>query len=181
MRVLESERLLIKPVEERDLPGLLELRWDADVMRYLIHEAINEKEQNDWFKSLNTKKNLALSIFLKKDGALTLVGTVGLYEIDTRHQRAVWRIRLTPAVQGMGIGFEATRMTLEYGFRTMNLHKITSNSMAENAAIIKMTHKLGFQNEGILRSHYYFNGRFRDAIMFGMLKDEFEAMDYNKK
>ena len=28
MRVLESDRIVLKPIEEEDLPLLLELRWD---------------------------------------------------------------------------------------------------------------------------------------------------------
>ncbi len=55
MRVLESDRLLIKPVEEDDLAYLLDLRWDADIMGYLIHDPISMENQENWFRNL--KKN----------------------------------------------------------------------------------------------------------------------------
>ena len=181
MRILESKRLLLKPVTEEDLSFLLDLRWNAGVMKYLVHDPIGMKEQAEWFRTLNTKKNLALSVFLKEGKETKICGTVGLYDIDTRHMRATWRIRLSPEVQGKGIGFEATAMTMKYGFDTLNLNRIVSNSMADNAAIIKMTQKLGFTDEGVLRKHYFFNGKYNDAIQFGILREEFYGMGYVKE
>ena len=66
MRYLESERLLIKPVEEEDLCALLELRWDKDIMQYLVHEPISKKKQLEWYSGLSDK-DIALSIFSKND------------------------------------------------------------------------------------------------------------------
>lgn len=172
MRYLESDRLLLKPVEEADIAALLELRWDKSIMQYLVHDPIGMKQQKEWFQGLGAK-NLALSIFLKSGEDAELIGTIGLYEINMRHQRAIWRLRLTPRVQGKGIGFEATRMLLEYGFYTLNLHKICSDSFSDNAAIVKLSKKLGFTDEGLLRKHYYHEGEFRDVIFFGILKEDF--------
>ena len=41
MRVLESDRIVLKPIEEEDLPLLLELRWDETLTDYLIHNPIS--------------------------------------------------------------------------------------------------------------------------------------------
>ena len=45
MRILESDILLIKPVEEADLEELVNVRWDADVMEHLRHEPIGMQHQ----------------------------------------------------------------------------------------------------------------------------------------
>ena len=71
MRYLESERLLIKPVEEEDIYQLLEFRWDKDIMQYLVHEPISKQQQQEWFKNIS-KKDLPLSIFLKEEDGLEL-------------------------------------------------------------------------------------------------------------
>ena len=52
MRILETQKLLLKPIEVEDLNYLLNLRWEQDVMNYLIHDPISVKNQNDWFNSL---------------------------------------------------------------------------------------------------------------------------------
>ena len=172
MRILETERLLLKPVEADDLKYLLNLRWNSEVMDYLIHDPISYKNQIDWFNNLS-KKDLAMSIFLKEETELRIIGTIGLYEINTRHQRAIWRIRLDPERQGKGYATEAIRLILDYGFNTLNLNKITSDSFADNEAIVNLTLKLGFKQEGLLFGHYYHKGKFRDAIQFGLLREDF--------
>ena len=172
MRILETERLLLKPVEADDLEFLLNLRWDKEVMNYLIHDPISFKNQVDWFNHLSNK-DLALSIFIKEDSQLKIIGTIGLYEINTRHQRAIWRIRLDPARQGKGYATEAIKLILDYGFNTLNLNKIISDSFADNEAIVNLTLKLGFKQEGLLVGHYFHKGKFRDAIQFGLLREDF--------
>ncbi len=173
MRILETERLLLRPIEEEDIYELLEIRWDKDVMVYSLHEAVSRSEQLAWFKGLNTKKNLALSVLLKKDGGLKLVGTIGLYDINTRHQRATFRMRLSKECQGQGIGFEAGRMLMEYGFNVLNLHKICGDQFAINKAAVTFCRHLGFEEEGTLREHFYQNGEFRDVSFVGLLKGDF--------
>jgi ribosomal-protein-alanine N-acetyltransferase len=172
MRILETERLLLKPIEVEDLKYLLNLRWEQEVMNYLIHDPISAKSQNDWFNNLK-KTDLALSIFLKENGSLKIIGTIGLYEVNTRHQRAIWRIRLDPTQQGKGYAKEAINLMLDYGFNTLNLNKIISDSFADNTAIINLTLKLGFKQEGLLVGHYFHKGEFRDAIQFGLLRKDF--------
>lgn len=174
MRVLESDRLLLRPIEEQDLQELLELRWNAEVMRHLVHEPISPARQFAWFKSLSDR-DVPLTILLKEGKARRLIGTVGLYNIDPRHQLATWRLRISGDVQGQGLGYESTSMTLDYGFSTLNLHRVVSTSFAENTAIIRLSEKLGFRNEGLFRRHFYNQGEFRDVISFGLLKEDFYA------
>lgn len=172
MRILETERLLLKPVENEDLEFLLDLRWNRDIMQHLIHDPISLKNQNDWFNNLKST-DLPLSIFVKENDERHLVGTTGLYQINSRHQRAVWRIRIDPSHQGKGYAKEATCLLLDYGFNTLNINKITSDSFADNKAIVDLTLKLGFKQEGLLTGHYFHKGKFRDAMLFGLLRDDF--------
>ena len=172
MRILESERILLKPIELEDLNFLLNLRWEQEVMNYLIHDPISFKNQLDWFNNIK-KTDVALSIFLKEDNDLKIIGTIGLYEINDRHQRAIWRIRLDSSQQGKGYATEAINLLLDYGFNTLNLNKIISDSFADNTAIVNLTLKLGFKQEGLLVGHYFHKGEFRDAIQFGLLRKDF--------
>ena len=172
MRILESERLLLKPIEEEDIYELLEIRWDRDVMSLSLHEPISRREQLEWFRSL-TRKDLALSVFLKENGELRLMGTIGLYNINMRHQRAVFRMRLALEAQGKKIGFKAGRMLMEYGFNVLNLQKICGDQFAYNKAAVTFCRHLGFVEEGVLRRHFYQDGEFRDVSFVGLLKDDF--------
>ena len=173
MRVLESERILLKPVEYDDLEYLLQLRWDKEITNFLIHEPLSLKNQQDWFDNIK-RNDMPLSIFEKKNDGLNIIGTIGLYNINARHQRAVWRIRIDGSSQGKGYAKEAIQMLLDYGFNTLNLNKITSESMESNVAILKLTKKMGFKEEGVMKDHFFHQGEFKNAVLFGLLRDDYK-------
>ena len=47
--------------------------------------------------------------------------------------------------------------------------------MADNAGSAHVLEKLGMRQEGRLREHEYYKGRWWDTLLFGMLDDEWEA------
>ena len=184
MRVLETDRLVLKPVEETDLQYLLDLRWDAGIVNYLIHEPLSYSDQIKWFNGL-TKKDMPLLLWVKQeDGALERGGTIGLYNINQRHQTAIWKLRIDDKFQNKGFAVESAVMVFTYGFENLNLNKITGTLFADNPGTVKMHKKLGFTNEGLLREHYYHQGSFKDCVYVGLLKRDFDkerAISYVKR
>ncbi len=73
MRMLETERLFLRPVEEADLEELLKLQWDRNLMTYMNFKPLTIENQKEWLKSLG-KNNLAFSIFLKTADKVSIVG-----------------------------------------------------------------------------------------------------------
>lgn len=182
MRVLESDRIVLKPIEEEDLPLLLELRWDETLTDYLIHNPISMVHQKKWFEKVYKNGDLALSIFYKENEQLRHIGLIGLYDFNQRHRRATWKsLRIIPEYQGKGIAMEASLMLLDYVFNTLNLHKITSDSFEENSSILKLLEKLGFKREGVLIEHYFHQGKYKNAVIHSVLREEFnEKFKCNK-
>jgi RimJ/RimL family protein N-acetyltransferase len=174
MRILETEELLIKPVEDEDIKPLMDLRWDADVMEYLLHDPIGMREQKLWYES--SKNDKVFSVFLKEPKGLTLIGTTGLYNINMRHQTAVLKLRIAPQVQGRGLGYKIFVLILDYAFDTLNLRKILSDNFSDNKRVAAMKEKLGFVKEGVLRKHYYHKGDFKDADVYNLLREDYKAV-----
>ena len=172
MRVLETERLLLRPVEESDLGELLAFQWDRKIMGLMNFKPLSMNDQKEWLKTLGGKK-LAFSIILKAENEQELIGVATLNQIDHLHQRASWGMKLKMERQSGGIGFEVSLILFHFAFSTLNLHKISGDTVAENAAARKMCQNLGLREEGLLVSHYYQNGKFRDVVLVGILKEEF--------
>ncbi|MCR4879237.1 MAG: GNAT family N-acetyltransferase [Bacteroidales bacterium] len=176
MRILESERLIMKPVEPEDLPYLMEQRWDADLTDHIIHNPISTYNQQQWYEKICRNGDVVLAIFFKKaDGEKPeLLGAVGLYDFNTRHQRATIKtMRIPKEYQGLGIASEALCMLIDYGFNTLNLNKITCDTFADNFGSIKHLEKVGFQREGCLKQHYFHQGKFKDALIYSLLREDF--------
>ena len=45
MRMLETDRLLLKPVEESELGSLLEMQWSQELMKYMIFKPLSLENQ----------------------------------------------------------------------------------------------------------------------------------------
>jgi RimJ/RimL family protein N-acetyltransferase len=173
MRILESERILLKPVEPDDLSCLLEQRWDAELTEYIIHNPISSYNQQLWYEKICRNGDLALTVSYKNgDQQPIMIGTTGLYDINQRHQRATWKtLRILKQYQNLGLAYEASELLMDYGFNTLNLNKITCDVFPDNQSVIRLLERLGFQKEGRLQQHYFHQGQFKDVVIYSLLRE----------
>ena len=78
-----------------------------------------------------------------------------------------------PNYRGKGIGSEASKLILDFAFKRLNLNKVYLQTSERFEGAINMYKKIGFIKDGILRQHYYSNGRYEDKIIFSILKEEY--------
>ncbi len=106
-----------------------------------------------------------------------LIGGAGLFEIQWANQVASFGIAIgDPVYWGRGYGSDAMRLILGYAFRELNLYRVSSSTIAYNTRAIKAHEKVGFQREGIQRNAIQREGQRFDAIVFGILRSECEAL-----
>ena len=67
------------------------------------------------------------------------------------------------------------RLLLDYAFRLRNFRKVWLWVHGDNERAIRAYRACGFVEEGRLRDHVYSNGRYVDAVYFGVLRHEWEA------
>ena len=75
------------------------------------------------------------------------------------------------------------RILMRYGFYQLRSQKCDSVCLANNEGSIRLHEKLGFVREGRKRRAVYLNGEFVDEVLWGVLKEEFDANEkhYQKK
>ena len=169
MKLLETDRITLKLIEEKDLEYLLNLRCDINVCSGIIHTPLNMENQKKWFSNLDQKYS-----FIIIDNVTKLfLGTIGFTFLDRLHQRATWYIRLDSQYQGKGYGNEASRVLVDYAFRHMNINRLDCDCFDENPAAAANIKKLGFEQEGILRDYYFHDGKFKSIILFSLLKHDY--------
>ena len=74
-----------------------------------------------------------------------------------------------------GYAAEAMRVLMRYGFYQLRSQKCDSVCLDGNEGSIRLHEKLGFIREGRKRRAVYLNGEFVDEILWGVLKEEFDA------
>jgi RimJ/RimL family protein N-acetyltransferase len=107
------------------------------------------------------------------DGAA--VGSALLFDFDLFAGHAEAGISLVPEARGRGVGTQAMRLLVEFGFVRCNLRRIHLQAIASNAGALRSYEKAGFVVEGRRREHAWVRGRYEDIVLMSVLRSEFNA------
>ncbi len=77
--------------------------------------------------------------------------------------------------QRKGITLQICQMLIEELFEQQGMQKVVICCNDDNQASIGVAQKLGFQLEGNLRNHFVVNGKLRNMLSFGLLKEEWRS------
>jgi len=182
---LTGERVILRPYLDADLPGLRAAMADLDVLRLTgsVHsdaearEPVSpeqEKARLDWFRTRNqTDGRLDLAVVDKASGAC--VGEAVLNEWDPGNESCNFRVLIGPAGQDRGLGTEATRLVVGYGFERLGLHRIALEVYAFNPRARRVYEKAGFRVEGVLRESLRYGDQWIDATVMSILAPEWPS------
>ncbi len=73
-----------------------------------------------------------------------------------------------------GYGTETVELLLKEVFEQLNLHRAEWWTFAENTTSLRLAEKMGFKEEGRLRDTVFFDNRFHDMVVLGLLRDEYK-------
>lgn len=103
-----------------------------------------------------------------------VIGNCGFHNWLPEHQRAEIGYFLSAGFRSKGFMLEALKQVIDHGFNTMNLFRIEAFISPDNKPSINLIRKLGFSYEGLLRSHYHFNGKIHDSAIYSLLKSDLD-------
>jgi diamine N-acetyltransferase len=101
------------------------------------------------------------------------VGTVGLFDISYVHSTAELGIAIGER-RGRGLGTEATRLALEWAFRTLGLHNVILGALAWNEGALRAYERAGFRRIGVRRGGAMSRGRRSDVVLMDAIPDDLE-------
>lgn len=178
VRFLTSERLYLRPIEQSDLPRCQ--LWINDphiwrttgVMRPM--DAVAEANWHAGHDRSMTPRDLHLAIVLG-DGDRH-IGNTGLISIDWVNRKGETGTLIGERDSwNKGYATEAKALLLRYCFHTLNLHRVESQVVEYNEASARHLLRNGFQLEGRRRAAMFREGRYNDLLLFGLLREEWEA------
>lgn len=104
-----------------------------------------------------------------------LVGSIGLLYVDQDAEKTELAYWLTQKEEGKGIVTRAAREIVDYAFTELGLNKIEIGAAVGNDKSAAVAKRLGFQEEGTIRSYEKLHGRFLDRTFFGLLRSEWQT------
>jgi len=104
------------------------------------------------------------------------VGWATLHSRDQKNGTFGFGVAVYRDYRGHGYAVDAVLTLLKYGFWEQRYQKCNSVCFHTNEASVRMHEKLGFIHEGLIRRNCFFNGKYHDDVLFGMTREEFDAL-----
>lgn len=173
-----SAKLTLTKIEKKDMPALYTWFADETFLQYYDYMPPIPQSAAEVDKTISDYNNQdtaeVFAIRLGEDGHI--IGLAGFDDIIKPNGVATLFIGIgNTADRGRGYGRQALELLIDYGFKTLDLHRIQLQVLEFNQAAIRLYEKAGFVREGVLREFLIREGRRYDLIMYGLLKKEWQA------
>jgi len=170
--VVEGERVALGPLR-MDLAPTYQ-RWENDLEVATANGRVipfTLEAERERIAGRNGQPDLCdFTVYDRADQ--TPIGWSSLFHIDHRNGTAQFGIDLGER-RGHGLGTEAARLTLDWGFTVLGLHNIMLAVAAWNARAIRVYTKVGFREMGRRRGMGLTMGRRDDGVFMDLLAAEF--------
>lgn len=146
---LETERLIIQPMNITDAHNLYAYRSHPDVVRFQSMMFKNEREAQHFIENHQgfdfgiPDTWYQLGIFLKSEQEL--IGDIGVHFLNENIKTVEIGYTIAPARQRNGYAFEAAHRFLDFLFTNMNTNTVIGITDSRNKASIRLLVRLGFQ------------------------------------
>ena len=179
---LTGERVLLRPfMLDADAPALRAMLQDAEAMRLTggshgpgdlpAWDAAAQARFREWYETRNLEQG-RLDLAVVDRASARCVGEVVLNDWNEANRSCGFRTLLGPDGRGRGLGTEAVRMIVGYGFERLGLHRISLEVYSFNPRARRVYDKVGFVAEGVLRDALRWGDEWIDATVMSILAPE---------
>lgn len=181
---LETKRLVLRRFAVTDAMAYYELRSNEEAMQYMDRPLSKSKEEaleaiKKTHQNFRKKKGIWWALADKRNNKF--MGYIGFKEIDKKNKSAEIGYVLHPDYWASSWMTEAVEAVLKFVFEELNLHRVIGNINPANEASRGLLKKFGFQREAYFREDYYFDGKFLDSEIYGLLASDYDPEHGYKK
>lgn len=169
------EGVYLRGLLETDLEHAFNWRNDRRVWKWCRQNDILQWDNHvAWFHSTISDPSIRMYAITSRDEPSRVVGVCGLTSIDTLNRRAEFSLYIDPELHGEGYGHRALKTLIAHGFLNLGLNVVWGETYDGNPAA-EMFGRVGLKKEGTRRQFYFRDGRFIDAHLYSITRDEWAA------
>lgn len=165
---LKTNRLLIRPFDEKDADALHGYVSNPSVMTYLP-EDVFDLETTHGFIAEQSRKPEKYAVTCGEK----LVGHIVFHPYFGDHTYEIGWV-FHPDHQGKGYASEAASAVLEHGFGALALHRIIATCQPENIASWRVMEKIGMRREGHFKKCIPAGDDWWDEYYYSILQEEWK-------
>jgi len=172
-----GKHVSLSAVEKEDLQQLLNWRNNPDFRKHFReYRELNLNQQDKWFEEKVVKDNTTLMFSIKRNEDNELLGCCGFVYINWVHRHADLSLYIgyeNAYIDDEGYAEESCWLLLEYGFNELYLNKIWTEIYEFDNKKKELYDKFGFQQDGLLRQNYWYDGKWWDSRMLSLLNSDY--------
>ncbi len=162
---LRGRIVRLRPLTERDLPRIAEIRRTPEVFRRWRGEDLARELADD----LARDDEIQFAVETEDGRIVGMIQFAEETEPDYRH--ASIDIFVDPSVHRQGIATDAITTLVDHLLGARGHHRLTIDPAADNAAAIACYEKVGFRRVGIMRSYErQRDGSWADALLMDLIR-----------
>lgn len=177
--MIYGDRIRLVAIEYEDLPIFVKWINDPEVRRGLeLFLPMSYPQEKKWFERMleRPQETQPMTIEVRNGADWVKIGNLGFFDFNYRARRAECGIMIgEKGYWNQGYGTESITLLLKHGFETLNLHRIMLQVYEDNPRAIRCYEKAGFVHEGRLRAARFFEGKYFDILIMGILEAEWDA------
>jgi N-acetyltransferase len=179
--ILETEKVILRPIAEADYQAFLELgKKDFDMWYYFTFNLGDEEQLRNWMAASFADKKAGtrrpFTIIDKESGRIAGSTSMGNISYHDLRLEIGWSW-LGPDFRSTGINKHAKYSMMKYAFDELNFERVEFKTDVMNTRARKGLENVGGKEEGVLRSHMtMWNNRRRTSIYYSVLKDEWPGL-----
>ena len=173
---LETDRVLLRPIEESDYTALLDLARDEGMWYYFTLNLADKNDLRKWmgiaFAEKASGSRRPFTIIDKATNKIAGSSSMGNIAYHDLRLEIGWSW-LGKNFRGTDINRHAKFCMMNYAFEELNFERVEFKTDVLNERAKQGLRKVGGIEEGVLRSHMtMWNDRRRDSIYFSVIKNE---------
>jgi RimJ/RimL family protein N-acetyltransferase len=167
---LRDGDLVLRPWTEADVPALVEACNDPEISRWIPAIPAPYTQDHALAFVRGEVRPLEHSRAITVDAVVVGAIGLGLNSEEYRGRIGYW---VAAAARGRGFCTRALSLLSRWALDDLDLQRLELITDPDNVASQRVAEKVGFQREGVLRSHLLHpDGRRRDSVMFSLLPGE---------
>lgn len=170
---MKNEKIRLRALEPEDLELLYE--WENNDSYWVLSNTVSPFSKYTLKRYLeNSHKNIyetgQLRLMIDQIPDKVTIGTIDIFDFDPFHKRAGLGILIAnEAYRRKGYASMSLAILIEYCFKTLQLHQLYCNILANNCESMELFKKQGFVQTGIKKDWIKTSDSYLDEYIFQLI------------
>lgn len=177
--MIEGNKVILREITLDDTDDIIRWRNNPNVKKnFCIQSDFTIEGHTKWYNTMILTGKVKQFVIIDRQAGFS-VGSVYLRDIDYTNKKAEYGIFIgEDSCRGKGLGSEAAKLIIEFGFNNLKLHKIFLRVFSNNVTAINSYKKAGFDIEGVFKDDICLgDGKFQDMTFMAIINNKFEGDD----